>query len=49
MTRTYLCTFTGFTGAQFECHIRALDIEEATSTCEQHMCAGDSLTIEELS
>lgn len=47
MSRAYLCTFTGFTGAQFSCPVIAWSIEEAREIAEAHMCAGDSLTIEQ--
>lgn len=43
---SYRATFTGFTGAQYICEIRADDIENATAICADHMCAGDIVTIE---
>lgn len=44
---SYRATFTGFTGSQYICDIRADNIREATAICEDHMCAGDIVTIEE--
>jgi hypothetical protein len=46
MTRAYQATFTGFTGAQFVCPIIAESLAEARAIAEDHMCAGDLLTIE---
>jgi hypothetical protein len=47
MSRAYIATFTGFTGAQFVCPVLAEDISEARAIAEGHMCAGDLLTIEQ--
>lgn len=46
MSRAFMATFTGFTGAQFTCEVFAYDLREARETAEAHMCAGDLLTIE---
>lgn len=48
MSRTYLATFTGFTGSQHIVDVHAYSAEEAEETCRAHMCAGDLLTIEEI-
>jgi hypothetical protein len=46
MSRAYIATFTGFTGAQFICPVLAENLAEARAIAEDHMCAGDLLTIE---
>jgi hypothetical protein len=47
VSRAYLCTFTGFTGAQFTCAVYAYSIIEAREIAEAHMCECDLLTIEQ--
>lgn len=47
MSRAYRVTFCGFTGATFCIDVIAYSISEAEQMAREHMCAGDSVTVEE--